>query len=61
MKRYFVVSLLAIFTLAFTEVWAEDLTRRTQEIFSYNIALTKEKEPVLAAICSVVITGASLQ
>lgn len=58
MKRFFVVSFLAIFTLAFTEVWAEDLWRSSQEVFSYKTTLTKEKEPVIAAICSVVITGA---
>lgn len=55
MKRFFVVSFLAIFTLAFTEVWAEDLWRSSQEVFSYKTTL---KEPIVAAICSVVITGA---
>lgn len=58
MKRFFVAACLAIFVVTSAGASAEDFGHRTYEVFSYNVTLTKEKEPVIAAVCSVVITGA---
>ena len=58
MKRFLVAACLAIFVVTSAGAPAEDFGHRTYEVFSYTVTLTKEKEPVLAAVCSVVITGA---
>ena len=58
MKYLFAVTCLAVFVLVSTEVSAQDIGHQSEQVFSYKIKLTKEKEPVLAAVCSIVLTGA---